>query len=71
MMKIQVISRFKDSQGAYHDPGEVLTVSEERAKRMVAIGAGEVMLELDEPQPAKRKRQRQRKTKAMRPSEDK
>ena len=70
-MKIQVISRFKSRTGMYHDPGEILTVSEERAERLVAIGAGEVLLELDDPAPAKRKRSRPRKTKALEPEENK
>lgn len=72
MMKIHVISRFKDlGTGRYHDPGEVLTVSEARAEHLVAIGCAEDILELDEPTPAKRKRGRPRKTKAMEPEENK
>lgn len=76
-MRIKVTNRFKDADtGQPHDPGEVLKVSEERAKSIVAVGCGEVLLELDEPEvleldepevleldeskPAKRKRKRGR-----------
>lgn len=51
----------------YHDPGEVVTLSKERADILVAGGCAEIM---PEPEP-KKKRGRPPKTKAAKPSEDK
>ena len=55
----------------YHDPGEVVTLSKERADILVAGGCAEILPEpKPEPKP-KRKRGRPKKDKAERPSEDK
>lgn len=72
MIRVKVVSRFKDSEtGLFHDPGEVLTVTPARAERLVAIGGVEVLPEPAVEEKPKRKRGRPRKTKALRPNEDK
>jgi len=66
-MNVKTIKRWKDhSTGLYHDPGDVVTVSEQMARELLAIGW--VKIEAEKP---KRKRGRPPTDKAAIPSEDK
>ena len=66
-MKVKTIKRWKDrGTGLYHDPGEVVTVSGQMARELLAIGW--VKIEVEKP---RRKPGRPPKDKAAKPSEDK
>ena len=66
MVTIRTLVRWRNFETrGYHDPGEVVTLSKERADILVAGGCAEVI-----PEP-KKKRGRPPKTKAAKPSEDK
>lgn len=63
MVTIKTLIRWRNFETrGYHDPGEVVTLSKERADILVAGGCAEII---------PKKRGRPPKTKAVRPSEDK
>jgi hypothetical protein len=65
MVTIRTLVRWRNFETrGYHEPGEVVTLSKERADILVAGGCAEIL-----PEPTKRGRPP--KTKAARPSEDK
>lgn len=67
-MRVQTIGRWKDRvTGVYHDPPEIVEVSEEKALDLVTAKCAEILPDLE----PKRKPGRPPKDKAMEPSEDK
>jgi len=65
MVTIKTLVRWRNFETrGYHDPGEIVTLSKERADILVAGGCAEIM-------PEPKKRGRPPKKKAVRPSEDK
>ena len=69
-MRIKTIGRWKDRvTGVYHDPPEIVEVSEEWALSLVTARCAEILPEPEEK--PKRKPGRPPKNKAMEPSENK
>ena len=63
-MRVRVIQRFMDRiTGGYHDPDDVLRVTKDRGKELVAAGVAMAI--------KSRKRKKPSEDKARRPSEDK
>jgi hypothetical protein len=65
MVRIKTLVRWRNFETrGYHEPGEIVTLSKERADILVAGGCAEII-------PEKRKPGRPPKTKAVRATEDK